>query len=75
HGDGGVGRSAQQRVAYLLLCPDTRHILELDEPLFWSKSPSEDPEGMTYGIVRGVRVLGLVNGLQVPVFGRNGLEG
>ena len=30
---------------------------------------------MTYRIVRGVRDLGQVNGMQVPVFGRNGLEG
>ncbi len=30
---------------------------------------------MTYRIVRGGRDLGQVNGMQVPVFGRNGLEG
>ncbi len=75
HGDWAEGRSAQERDAYLLHCPVTRHILELDEPFFWSKSPSEDPERMTYRIVRGVRDLGQVNGMQVPVFGRNGLEG
>ncbi|MWW63473.1 hypothetical protein GRH70_05285 [Pseudomonas aeruginosa] len=37
HGDWAEGRSAQQRDAYLLHCPVTRHILELDEPFFWSK--------------------------------------
>ncbi|HHX3483633.1 TPA: autoinducer binding domain-containing protein, partial [Pseudomonas aeruginosa] len=52
HGDWAEGRSAQERDAYLLHCPVTRHILELDEPFFWSKSPSEDPERMTYRIVR-----------------------
>lgn len=75
HGDWAEGRSATERDAYLLHCPITKHILETDEPFFWSKSPSENAERMNYRIVRGPRDLGQVNGLQVPVFGRTGLEG
>lgn len=75
HGDWAEGCSAEERDAYLLHCPITQHILEMDEPFFWSKSPSSNSDRMTYRIVRGVRDLGVVNGIQVPVFGRAGLEG
>jgi len=62
HGDWAEGRSAEERDAYLLHCPITRHILEMEEPFFWSKNPSSNAGRMSYRI-------------QVPVFGRTGLEG
>lgn len=75
HGDWAEGLSASEREAYLLHCPVTQHILEFDEPFFWSKTASADLERMTYRIVRHPGDLGLVNGVQVPVFGHTGLEG
>ncbi|NVZ88181.1 MULTISPECIES: PA1136 family autoinducer-binding transcriptional regulator [Pseudomonas] len=75
HGEWIEGCSADERDAYLLHCPITKHILETEEPFFWSKSPSRNSDKMTYRIVRGVRDLGRVNGIQVPIFGRAGLEG
>ena len=75
HGDWAEGRSAEERDAYLLHCPITRHILEMEEPFFWSKNPSSNAGRMNYRIVRGIRDLGEINGIQVPVFGRTGLEG
>ncbi|AIF48132.1 PA1136 family autoinducer-binding transcriptional regulator [Dyella japonica] len=75
HGDWAEGRSARERDAYLLHCPVTRHVLEFDEPFFWSKSTSSSPDRMVYRIVHSARDLGEVNGIQVPIFGRTGLEG
>lgn len=75
HGDWAEGRSAQERDAYLLHCPITRHILESDEAFFWSKTESPGPERMSYRVIRALADLGQVNGVQVPVFGRTGLEG
>ncbi|WP_242111983.1 PA1136 family autoinducer-binding transcriptional regulator [Luteimonas aquatica] len=69
------GRSALERQAYLLHCPITRHILEFEEPFYWSKTPSRDGTRAHYRLVRGPRDLGETNGMQVPVFGRAGLEG
>lgn len=53
---------------YLTRCPATRHLLETEEAFFWSKTGDRyqiqaKPEGP------GIR------GLQVPIFGRTGIEG
>lgn len=75
HGDWGIGRSTQERKAYLLHCPITRHVYEFNEPFFWSKNLSEDPDRMTYHLIRTTTDLGDINGIQVPIFGHTGLEG
>ena len=59
-------------VTYVRRCPVTRHILEAREPFFWSKTKSK--EGDLYRVVRTPQGEG-VHGLQVPVFGPQGLEG
>ncbi|MEI9402683.1 autoinducer binding domain-containing protein [Mesorhizobium argentiipisi] len=51
---------------YVRRCPVTRHVLERDEPFFWTKTVSAGGEKY--------RVAG-IHGLQVPIFGRAGLEG
>lgn len=57
---------------YARRCPVTRHILDSDEPFFWTKTVSA--KGERYRVVRAPRGTG-VHGLQVPFFGRTGLEG
>lgn len=53
-------------------CPVTRHILEVREPFFWTKTIAK--EGELYKIVQQPRGQG-IHGLQIPVFGPLGLEG
>ena len=57
---------------YIRHCPVTRHILETDEPFFWTKTSAHT--GARYRFVQVPRGAGL-HGLQVPVFGRGGLIG
>jgi LuxR family transcriptional regulator, quorum-sensing system regulator BjaR1 len=58
--------------AYLRHCPVTHHAFDNDEPFFWTKQISS--QGERYRIVDSPRGEG-IHGLQVPVFGRTGLEG
>ena len=67
-GDG----TAVSADTYVRRCPVTRHILEVQEPFFWTKT--EDQNGERYRVVRVPRGRG-VHGLQLPVFGPHGLEG
>lgn len=67
-GDGTIVNSE----TYLRRCPVTRHALDTDEPLFWTKTMTE--RGEKYRVVRTPRGAG-IHGLQVPIFGRAGLEG
>ena len=53
-------------------CPVTRHILETDHPFFWTKEQTR--QGRRYRFVPVPQIAGL-HGLQVPVFGHNGLVG
>lgn len=57
---------------YLARCPVNRHVLETDQPFFWTKAgkPGDD----AYRIVRRPGGPG-IHGLQVPVFGHAGLVG
>lgn len=57
---------------YLARCPITRHLLEEDEPFYWSKTSYAG--GATYRVVPTPTGPG-VHGLQVPVFGPPGLVG
>ncbi|WP_084810032.1 PA1136 family autoinducer-binding transcriptional regulator [Bradyrhizobium sp. NAS80.1] len=63
------------RDTYLLHCPITRHLLSTDHPFIWSKSHAGDDGKPKYWIVRSGCRFGEVNGIQIPVFGRSGLEG
>lgn len=67
----GEGRGVDEKT-YLARCPITRHILESDEPFFWSKSGGAGRE--TYRVVRVPRGSG-IHGLQVSIFGPGGLTG
>jgi hypothetical protein len=67
-GDG----EAVDAETYVRRCPVTRHVLETDEPFFWVKTMSA--RGEKYRVVSTPRGAG-IHGLQVPVFGRVGLEG
>lgn len=57
---------------YVRRCPVTRHILDGDEPFFWTKTTSQ--RGEQYKVVKAPKGSG-VHGLQVPVFGHAGLTG
>ncbi len=63
---------AEDAEAYVRHCPVTRHVLETDHPFFWTKVQAR--QGPRYRFVASPRGAGL-HGLQVPVFGRNGLAG
>lgn len=67
----GDGQSVDTET-YIRRCPVTRHILEANEPFFWTKTVGEG--GDLYRIVRAPRGRG-IHGLQIPVFGPMGLEG
>lgn len=54
---------------YLARCPVTRHILNVREPFFWTKT-----ERQGYQVLRKPAGNG-VSGFQVPVYGPIGLEG
>lgn len=57
---------------YVRHCPVTRHVFETDQPFFWTKEQTR--RGQRYRFVTTPRGAGL-HGLQVPVFGPNGLAG
>ncbi|MGE4323785.1 MAG: PA1136 family autoinducer-binding transcriptional regulator [Sphingobium sp.] len=57
---------------YLRRCPVNQHILETDEPFFWTKSGRPGKE--TYRVVRSPHGTG-IHGFQVPIFGTQGLKG
>ncbi|MBI6568206.1 autoinducer binding domain-containing protein [Pseudomonas synxantha] len=57
---------------YVRRCPITRHVLDNREAFFWIKV--QDQGGERYHVVRAPSGPG-VQGLQVPVFGPQGLEG
>ena len=57
---------------YARHCPVTHHILKASEPFFWTKVLGR--EGESYRVVRNPRGKG-THGLQIPIFGRFGLEG
>ncbi|MFN4263333.1 MAG: PA1136 family autoinducer-binding transcriptional regulator [Thioalkalivibrionaceae bacterium] len=59
-------------MTYARHCPVTHHILKASEPFFWTKVLGR--KGESYRIVRTPRGEG-THGLQVPIFGRLGLEG
>ncbi|ACB96114.1 PA1136 family autoinducer-binding transcriptional regulator [Beijerinckia indica] len=67
----GTGE-AVDALTYIRRCPVNRHILEVSEPFFWTKTRSES--GELYQVVRTPRGRG-VHGLQIPIFGPSGLEG
>lgn len=54
---------------YLSRCPVTRHVLNVREPFFWTKT-----EAQGYQVVRKPAGSG-INGFQVPIYGPIGLEG
>ena len=57
---------------YVRRCPVTRHIIEVREPFFWTKTREGSDE--LYRVVRSARGRG-IHGLQIPIFGPLGLEG
>ena len=57
---------------YLRACPVSHHILETEQPFFWTKRGERGAE--TYRVVHTPRGPG-IHGLQVPVFGPHGLMG
>lgn len=63
---------AVDATSYVRRCPVTRHILQADEPFFWTKVP--DKVGERYRVVRKPQGPG-IHGLQIPIFGLHGLEG
>lgn len=67
----GNGESVDA-VTYVRHCPVTRHMLLGGDPFFWSKISAE--KGELYQVVRIPRGSG-IHGLQIPVFGPQGLEG
>ncbi|MDR6233373.1 PA1136 family autoinducer-binding transcriptional regulator [Pseudomonas oryzihabitans] len=75
HGNWSESDNTSDLRSYLRHCPITRHVLDIDEPFFWTKVPSRIPGRMTYRVVRQARDFGAVGGLQIPLFGRGGLEG
>ena len=57
---------------YVRHCPVTRHVLETDQPFFWNRVQTN--QGRRYRFGGPSQGAGL-HGLQVPVFGHNGLAG
>lgn len=57
---------------YARHCPVIHHILKASEPFFWAKVMGE--EGESYRVIRTAHGEG-THGLQIPIFGRFGLEG
>lgn len=60
------------KATYLRRCPVTQHSLTIETPFFWTKSGRRGAE--TYRVVAVPRGVG-VHGLQIPIFGQNGLKG
>lgn len=67
-GDG----AAVDAETYIRRCPVNRHIVEVQNPFFWTKNARGS--GELYRVVHVPRGRG-VHGLQIPVFGPLGLEG
>ena len=63
---------AMDAETYVRHCPVTRHVLETDQPFFWNKE--QTGHGRRYRFGSPSQASGL-HGLQVPVFGHNGLAG
>lgn len=59
---------------YVRHCPVTRHVLETDQPFFWTKVSTHKGKQFRFGFGASPRGQGL-HGIQVPVFGHNGLKG
>lgn len=57
---------------YMARCPINQHILKTEQAFFWTKRQQHQHE--TYQIVKQPKGTG-VHGLQVPIFGINGLMG
>lgn len=66
----GSGQALDART-YLSRCPMNRHVLHSDQPFFWSKRAGGGEE---YQVVSAPRGSG-PHGLQVPIFGHDGLLG
>lgn len=67
----GSGQPLDAR-KYLRRCPMNRHVLHTDQPFFWSKRRGADED--EYRVVSNPQGPG-PHGLQVPVFGPEGLQG
>lgn len=71
-GDWFETGEAVDAITYIRRCPVTRHVLDTDQPFFWTKIHTE--QGESYRVVASPQGSG-IHGLQVPVFGHAGLEG
>lgn len=71
-GDWFETGEAVDAITYMRRCPVTRHVLDTDQPFFWTKIQTE--QGDSYRVVASPQGAG-IHGLQVPVFGHAGLEG
>ena len=67
----GDGKAVDAKT-YVRRCPVTRHMLDIGEAFFWTKTL--DQEGEQYRVVRRPYGPG-IHGLQIPIFGPLGLEG
>ena len=67
--DDGEAMDAE---AYVRHCPVTRHVLETDQPFFWTREQTRQGRRYRFGAPSQG---GGLHGLQVPVFGHNGLAG
>lgn len=63
---------AMDAETYVRHCPVTRHVLETDQSFFWTEEKTR--QGRRYRFGAPSQGAGL-HGLQVPVFGHNGLAG
>ncbi len=75
YGDWVDQNNIAERDMYLRRCPITSHIFEYDEPFFWAKTYNKDTSKESYRIIKNSLDKGDVNGVQIPIFGRTGLEG
>lgn len=75
YGDWVDQSNLDQRETYLRRCPISSHIFEYDEPFFWAKTLNKEKTKESYRIIKNLKDLAEVNGVQIPIFGRAGLEG
>lgn len=75
YGNWADRNNIEERDAYLRHCPITKHIFDYDEPFFWSKTIDQNNLKETYRIIKSTSEQGAESGVQVPIFGRTGLEG
>ena len=66
--DGG----AMDAETFVRQCPVTRHVLETDQSFFWTREQTSHGRRYRFGAPSNSTAL---HGLQVPVFGHNGLAG